>query len=89
MFYVERPFLLRWEIELAVKNECMLNVDSLFDAENIVSVTGQLQKKVRVLIRVNPELDHSSTPVHHYLATALKDSKFGVSLDLLDKVLHE
>lgn len=86
MARLERRCLLRWEIELAVRNGCMLNVDSIFDAENIVSAAGRLQMKTRVLIRVNPELDRSSTPVHQYLATALKDSKFGVSLNQLDKV---
>ena len=66
----------------------MLNVDSLFDAENIINAAHQLKKTARVLVRVNPQLERSSTPVHHYLATALKDSKFGVPLDQFDKVIH-
>lgn len=66
----------------------MLNLDSLFDAENIISVVRRLQKPAKVLIRVNPGLEYSNTPVHSYLATALKNSKFGVSLNQLDKVLN-
>lgn len=65
----------------------MLNLDSLFDVENIISVVRNSQKPARVLIRVNPGLEQSNTPVHSYLATALKNSKFGVPLNLLDKVL--
>jgi diaminopimelate decarboxylase len=64
----------------------MLNVDSFFDAENIISVARQLQKTARVLIRVNPGLEESSTPVHSYLSTALKNSKFGIPLHQFDQV---
>ncbi|XP_046638121.1 diaminopimelate decarboxylase-like [Daphnia pulicaria] len=77
-----------WEIRLALKNGCMLNVDSYFDAENIISVARQLQKTARVLIRVNPGLEQSSTPVHSYLSTALKNSKFGIPLHQFDQVLE-
>ena len=64
----------------------MLNVDSLFDAENIISVAMLLKKTARVLIRVNPGLEQSSTPVHSYLSTALKNSKFGIPLYQFDQV---
>lgn len=77
-----------WEIKLALKNGCMLNVDSLFDAENIISVARELQKPARVLIRVNPGLEQSSTPVHSYLSTALKNSKFGIPLHQFDQILE-
>lgn len=71
---------------MALKNGCMLNVDSFFDAENIISVARQLQKTARVLIRFNPGLEQSSTPVHSYLSTALKNSKFGIPLHQFDQV---
>ena len=64
----------------------MLNIDSLFDAENIIQVIRKHQKPVRVLIRVNPGLEASQTSVHSYLSTALKNSKFGIPLDQLDEV---
>lgn len=72
---------------MAIGRGCMLNVDSFFDAENIVRAAYQLKKTARVLIRVNPQLER--TAVHQYLATALKDSKFGVPLDQFDKVAFE
>jgi len=49
-----------------------------------------LRKTARVLIRINPELEgysSASSPAHHYLATALKDSKFGVPIPQLDEVI--
>lgn len=65
----------------------MLNVDSLFDAENIISVAKKLQLETKVLLRVNPEFEWSSSMVHHqYLATSLKDSKFGIPSKQLDSV---
>lgn len=64
----------------------MLNIDSEFDAENIISVVRTLQKPVRAFLRVNPGLEQSNTPVHSYLSTALKNSKFGIPLNQLDKV---
>ena len=67
----------------------MLNIDSLFDAENIVESSRRLKKTARVLLRINPGLEHSSTPVHKYLATALKDSKFGIPLDQLEAVIFK
>lgn len=82
---IVNAFCKRWEIHLAIQHGCMLNVDSVFDAENIVRAAHQLKKTARVLIRVNPQLER--TPVHQYLATALKDSKFGVPLEQFDNVV--
>ena len=65
-------------------------MDSIFDAENIVNSARKLRKTARVLIRINPELEgysSASSPAHHYLATALKDSKFGVPIHQLDEVI--
>lgn len=46
-----------WEIEIAVKNGCLINVDSIFDLQNILKVTQKLDKKVQVLIRLNPDIN--------------------------------
>ncbi|CAL4159587.1 unnamed protein product, partial [Meganyctiphanes norvegica] len=77
----------RWEVELAVRHGVMLNVDSLFDAEQLVEVVEKYKKSVRVLLRVNPSLDIQDAQTHPHLATALKDSKFGIELQQLDQVL--
>ena len=39
-----------WEIELAVENNCFLNVDSKFDAENICRVAEQKDRVVQVVL---------------------------------------
>lgn len=46
-----------WEIEMAVKHDCLINVDSTFDLNNIIKISNKLNKKVRVLVRLNPDID--------------------------------
>lgn len=46
-----------WEIETAVKHGCLINVDSTFDLKNIIKISDKLKSKVRVLVRLNPDID--------------------------------
>lgn len=46
-----------WEIELAVNNGCLLNIDSMFNLEQTIRVCEQQDKVARVLLRVNPDID--------------------------------
>lgn len=74
-----------WEIETAVKHGCLINVDSTFDLKNIIKISDKLKSKVRVLVRLNPDIDAN---VHPFLATGMAKSKFGIEdsqlFDLLD-----
>ncbi|XP_053652515.1 uncharacterized protein [Cherax quadricarinatus] len=74
----------RWEVELAVRHEVLLNVDSVFDAQLLVDVVREVGVRARALVRLNPVLDAHT---HPYLATALRDSKFGVEERQLLQVL--
>ncbi|XP_065574757.1 uncharacterized protein LOC136036443 [Artemia franciscana] len=74
----------RWEIELAIKENCLLNVDSQFDANHIVEAVTKLEKEAKVFVRVNPNLNPE---VHPYISTGLADSKFGVEIAQLPEVL--
>lgn len=70
-----------WEIELAIENNCFLNVDSKFDSVNICAVAEKQDSVVQVLLRLNPSF---SADVHPFLSTG-KSSKFGIpESDLLD-----
>lgn len=64
-----------WELELAVKHEVLVNVDSEFDLHNIRAAAQKLDKPVKVLIRINPDVDPQ---VHKYVSTGLASSKFGI-----------
>ena len=41
-----------WELELAVENGCFINVDSVFDAENICRVASEKNKIVQVSCQI-------------------------------------
>lgn len=42
---------------MAVEEEVFVNVDSEFDLENIVAAARIVGKKVRMLLRINPDVD--------------------------------
>jgi hypothetical protein len=66
---------LPWELELAAEAGCLVNVDSEFDFENIAAAAKRVGKKVKVLLRINPDVDPQ---VHAYVSTGLASSKFGI-----------
>ncbi|MGL5730445.1 MAG: diaminopimelate decarboxylase [Bacteroidales bacterium] len=74
-----------WEIELALDaNIQCFNVESIAELEVINSIASSKNKTAKIALRVNPEVDAKT---HHYITTGLKENKFGVSMELLDKVL--
>jgi len=74
-----------WELELAITRDCMINIDSVFDAHNVSKIaTKHPEKIVQVLVRLNPALP---VEVHPYLATGTATSKFGIGESDLEKVL--
>ncbi len=75
----------RWEMRLAAMNKCIMNVDSVFNARQLVEVVRELDAEVDVTIRLNVDIE---TQVHPYLQTVSKNSKFGVINDDFRSVLH-
>ena len=65
----------KWEIELAIENGVLLNIDSVFDLEQITSECRRLNKPVRVLLRINPNIE---VDVHQHNCTGKAGSKFGL-----------
>eukprot|EP01018_Ginkgo_biloba_P032561 Gb_40927 [translate_table: standard] len=63
------------ELVLAAQGEVLVNVDSEFDVENLVMAARISGNKIRVLLRINPDVDPQ---VHPYVATGNKNSKFGI-----------
>lgn len=59
-----------------------LNVESMEEIAVVQKVASRLKKKIRVSIRINPQLD---TNTHPYIATGAKESKFGIPLDHVEK----
>jgi len=63
------------EINLAVENRILINIDSEFDLQHIIQAGEQVGKKARAILRINPDIDPK---VHPYVSTGLASSKFGI-----------
>ena len=67
------------EIKLAIKNRIkQINAESYSEIENIVSIANELNTKVPVAIRVNPNI---SVKTHEKIATGSNDTKFGMPIE--------
>ncbi|MGC9394607.1 MAG: diaminopimelate decarboxylase [Anaerolineae bacterium] len=79
----------RDELVLAVQHGVMVNIDSEFDLEHITQAAHDAGKSVDVLLRVNPDLHPN---VHPYVATGMRDSKFGIRTEritwFLERLKH-
>lgn len=53
----------------------LINIDSEFDLEHIITAAQQVGKKARAILRINPDIDPK---VHPYVSTGLASSKFGI-----------
>ena len=74
------------ELILAAQHGVMINVDSEFDFKHIQQAARDAQKKVNILIRINPDVDPQ---VHHYVSTGIKNSKFGIRNERLNWFLDQ
>lgn len=55
------------------------NVESVPELERLNAVAGELGVRAPVSLRVNPDVDPGT---HPYIATGLKESKFGIDIDV-------
>jgi len=56
----------------------MINVESEAELHRVAIVAKELEKKARISIRVNPNVDPKT---HPYISTGLHENKFGVDID--------
>ncbi|MBF0502492.1 MAG: diaminopimelate decarboxylase [Candidatus Riflebacteria bacterium] len=66
-----------WEIELALKEGILLNVDSVDELNHIEVMAGRLHKIARISFRINPGVDPHTI---HQINTGITESKFGIHL---------
>ncbi len=73
------------EITWAVQNQIyQINIESISEIKKIIQVCQQLSQKMSVAVRVNPEVDAET---HPGIATALKDSKFGLDFEAAEEAI--
>ncbi|MCS7170794.1 MAG: diaminopimelate decarboxylase [Aquificaceae bacterium] len=71
------------ELEYAISSDIlMFNVESFMELDILNEIAGRLGKRVRVAIRVNPDVDPKT---HPYISTGMKKSKFGVDIKTAKK----
>jgi len=71
------------EIAQAIHAEILaLNVESMQEISVVEEIASRFGKKVRISIRINPQLDPNT---HPYIATGTRESKFGIPLQYVEK----
>lgn len=60
-----------------------INIESLPELQRVGEIARRLGKKASVALRLNPDIDIKT---HPYIATGLKDNKFGMELSLIPKL---
>jgi diaminopimelate decarboxylase len=69
----------REEIRDALTSDIlMFNVESSAELRAIDQVAAEVERKARVALRINPDIDPKT---HPYISTGLKKSKFGISAE--------
>ena len=69
----------RDEMRLALEHDILcFNVESIPEVARLNEVAGEMGKRARVSLRVNPNVDART---HPYISTGLKDNKFGVAYE--------
>ncbi|MEF9995142.1 MAG: diaminopimelate decarboxylase, partial [Burkholderiaceae bacterium] len=67
------------EIEQALAAGILcFNIESVPELDRIATVAARLQRRARISVRVNPDVDAKT---HPYISTGLRDNKFGVAYD--------
>lgn len=75
-----------WEINLALDADIQcFNVESVPELDVINELAAAKGKTARIAIRVNPNVDAHT---HKYITTGLSENKFGISMEMLDMVIH-
>ena len=73
------------EIEIALEYDIFsFNVESISEMEAINSLAKKKNKKARIALRINPNVDANT---HSYITTGLNENKFGLEEENLPEVL--
>ncbi len=76
-----------WEIRLGIEEGIRaFNCESRQELQIINEIAGEVGKKARVALRINPDVDPQT---HRHISTGQADSKFGISYKEIDLVAEE
>lgn len=75
------------EIETALSHDIFcFNCESLPEIQVIDEIAGRMNKKARIALRINPNVDAHT---HHYITTGIEENKFGIYLYDLERVIDK
>lgn len=75
------------EIKYALGNNVfMFNVESISELEHISRLAGELDKRVNVALRINPDIDAKT---HIKTTTGKKENKFGIDFSTAEKIIRK
>jgi len=75
------------EIKYALENDIfMFNVESVAELEHINKLAGEVSKKPRVALRINPDIDPKT---HAKTTTGKKENKFGIDFTQAEKIIRQ
>lgn len=75
------------EIIIALENDIFcFNCESPQELEVINGLANKLNKKARIALRLNPNVNADT---HHYITTGLNENKFGINEEDLESVLEQ
>ncbi len=75
----------REELELAVRHDLVLNVESADELEALQTVAAAGGRRARFAIRVNPDV---AVDTHAYIQTGHDQAKFGVPIEVAQELLR-
>ena len=68
------------ELRAAIHHQiACINVESEFELKKIKALASEMQLPVKISLRINPDVNPQT---HPYIATGLKENKFGINSDL-------
>ncbi len=73
------------ELEFAISHDIAMNVESLFELEDIIALSKKSGRRARIGFRFNPDVDPRT---HPKITTGTKRNKFGLPAQALEKLLH-
>ncbi len=76
-----------WEITYSLEHDIFcFNVESSHELQVINEIAGNMGRKARIALRINPDVDPMT---HKYISTGKADNKFGISYTEVDEVITQ
>ncbi len=74
------------EMKMAIEGKILsLNLESIQELEQLIDLTRERALEAKIGLRINPDIDART---HPYIATGLRQHKFGIDTDQIDQIVR-